>query len=375
MATLRLEPPWRETSGHEGEALACSYTPDHTYLLSAGWDGTLRIWEPASGNCAAVLSISNKPLSACAASPDGKLWLAGSMDGLLATWDADARTQKSLFLAHTRPISSLVFSPDGTQMASTSWDRHVNLWQVDSKLEGRTLGSHSDIAAGCCFAPDGKRLLSWSYDGTFCVWDVAQQRQLCQTPAHDDRVTAGAISPDGQWFVSGARNGEFKLWDMKHGQAINAVPLAAEICGCFFLLDGIRVAVVSTAGHVTLHAVPSLGIEDEVATGLVVQAAALSSSGAQLALGGSDGRVYFLAVDGFDSDPLAVTATQSIRMTATLFDRLLGRSRPTFIYQGTCPACRAVFELAKQETTTFCPSCRRTLRICAITEAVEPVLR
>src|SRR5581483_12291532 len=73
--TLRLTPA-PESEKHEGEVFSCCYTPDGAFVLSAGWDGHLRLWEVSSGAHLTALKVGNKPLSACAVSPDGKRWVA-----------------------------------------------------------------------------------------------------------------------------------------------------------------------------------------------------------------------------------------------------------------------------------------------------------
>ncbi len=90
-----------------------------------------------------------------------------------------------------------------------------------------------------------------------------------------------------------------------------------------------------------------------------------------IALGCGDGRVSLVAVEGFDSAPLAVTAKRSFRDGAGVFRRLLGGSRPTPVYLCTCPACRQSFELpgTAPEQPTPCPGCRRRVRACLVTQA------
>jgi WD40 repeat protein len=352
--------------------LACAFSPDGIGALSVGWDGTMRLWDATRGLAHEEYPVSNKPLSACAVSPDGRSWLVANMEGMLAHWDAPTRQQTSVFLAHTRPVSALVFAPDGQLLASASWDRHVTLWNPD-KFEGRSLGSHDDIVSGCRFTPDGKRLVSWSYDSTAAIWDVAQKRLVARLTGHDDRITAGGVSPDGNWLLTGARNGELRLWELQHGQPINSVPLPAEVRACLFLLDAESVVVVDANGRLTLHQVPSLQVIDELGTFFSVQAATRSPSGGQIALACTDGQVRFVALDGFDNSPLAVTATQSMRTSATVFQRLFGRRRVHAIYNCVCPACRTPFEVALRDGNRAhpCPRCRRSVRICAVTETAE----
>ena len=103
VASLRLI-SGPETGKHDGEVLACAYTPDGSFVLSAGWDGHLRLWEASSGARLTALRVGPKPVSACAVSTDGKRWLSGSMEGMVATWDAHSHQMLGLSVVHTRPV-------------------------------------------------------------------------------------------------------------------------------------------------------------------------------------------------------------------------------------------------------------------------------
>src|SRR5215813_3537875 len=119
VATLLLRDSLN-TEKHKGEILNCAWTPDGGSVLTAGWDGQLRLWEATTGNAVAALQAGSKPLSACAVSPDGRHWVSGSMEGLLTWWETHSRALKSQIVRHTRPISSVRFSPDQKLLATTS---------------------------------------------------------------------------------------------------------------------------------------------------------------------------------------------------------------------------------------------------------------
>jgi WD40 repeat protein len=348
----------------------CAYALDSALLLSAGWDGCLRLWDATQGTQVSEIRASSKPLSSCGIAPDGKRWLAGSMEGMLSYWDPLTQRQGMVFLAHTRPVSSIVFSPDGSVLATSSWDRQVTLWNPKREREGRTLLGHNDIVAGCRFTPDGKHLLSWSYDGSLRLWEVARARQVNEFLGHTDRVTAGAVSRDGRWVVSGTRDRVVRLWDLNTASEVRSVLVGAEVRGCFFLIDAESLVVVDANGRLTLHTLPDLELTSELVTRFPVQCGEVAPSGAQLALGCGDGHVYFIAVDGLESVPLAVTATKTSRTTASMFQRLFGRSRVTQAYQCTCPACRQSFDLpGVPKEAAACPNCRRPIRVCAVAQA------
>jgi WD40 repeat protein len=343
----------------------CAFTHDGSYVLSGGWDGYLRLWDSTSGTQAAAFRASHKPISACASSPDAKHLVSGCLEGFVSFWDTGSHKPASKILAHARPISAIAYARHAGLLATASWDKSLALWDPSGDRDRQSLSGHADIVAGCRFTLDGTALLSWSHDGTIALWQVAPAQRLARFRAHDDRVTAGAVSLDGARIASGSRDQSLKLWDFETRQELASYSLAAEVKACCFLLDGESLVAIDGCGRATLHSLPNLELQADLATNLPVQCAELAASGSRIALGCGDGQVRVLAIDGFDSVPLLVSATQTSKRTATRLQRLFGRHRLTNAYECTCPVCRHAIELSGSHTgrPLPCPGCRRQLRI------------
>jgi WD domain, G-beta repeat len=364
VGTLRLLETAPASERHSGEVYSCAYTPDGAFVLSGGWDGVLRLWDANSFSTLTALSASPKPLSCCTASPNGQQWLSGSMEGLLSIWDCVSHQVLQSFVAHTRPISSICFSPDGQSFATTSWDRQISLRKVGKEREGRTLGAHQDIVTGCRFTIGGKQLVSWSHDSTIKVWDLQTLRDIVTFNGHSDRVTTLALSPDGRWALSGSRDTTLRLWDLDEHSEVATVKLGADVRVCFFLLDGVSVVVADGVGRLFLMSTPTFEVQAQIQTPFKVMCGDLASSGAQLALGGEDGLVHFIAIEGFDDSSLVVNATWSIKQRSNLIDRFFGKTRFLRTWTWMCPVCRHSAESNIVPTQLVaCPSCRRHLRV------------
>jgi WD40 repeat protein len=374
MAALRTLDAEPRPARKGADLYACAYTSDGAYVLSAGWDGFLRLWEAPSGVEVSALQVGGKPLSCCAISPDGRQWLAASIDGVLSVHDAATMELVARSAAHTRPISSIHYAPDGAHLATASWDRQVVMRKVGKEREPRIMTGHKDIVAGCRFTGDGARLLSWSYDGTLRLWDATTGREAQVLRGHDDRVTAAGPSPDGRWAVSGGRDGAVHLWDLSTGASVCSIHLNAELRGCLFLLDGASIVAVDAAGGVVLLCTPDLESCSQVQTRWKPQSADLSPSGKELALGCEDGLIHFVGVEGVDESPLIVTAGRRPRPARGVFGRLLGKPRVTYIYEYTCPVCRRPGEAAALPAQPFpCGGCRRTLRMSAQVRQLQEI--
>lgn len=363
MGTLRLLVPTSPTERHEGEVYSCAFTPDGAHVVSSGWDGHLRLWEVGEGTARLSVPASPKPLSACCPTPDGQQWLAGSMEGLLTVIDGATQQILQSFVAHTRPISCIAFSPDGQQLVTASWDRQVTVRQVGKEREGRNFGGHYDIVAGCRFTCDGKGLVSWSYDGTIKLWDLELGREAATLSGHADRVVTLALSPEGRYALSGGRDGTVRLWDLDGQAEVATVNLGVEVRACFFLLDGESVVVADASGRLFLMTTPSFEVQAQVQAPFKAMCGDLSPNGAQLALGGEDGVVHFLAVEGLEEASLVVTPKESVKEESSFLGRVFGRPSVRRTLSYTCPACRRAVEAAALPPQTHCPFCRRRLRV------------
>jgi WD40 repeat protein len=348
---------------HEGEVFACAYSPDGAFVLSGGWDGQLRLWDSTSGASTVTFQASPRPLSACAFSPDGQRWLSGTMEGLLHVWDPVSHHGILGFLAHTRPISGITYSPDAQFLATCSWDRHIILRRTGKERDGRSLSGHLDIVAGCRFTLDGKYLLSWSHDRTLRLWDLDLGKDVHTFSGHTDRITCGSLSPDGRWAVSGSRDQTVRLWDLERRLEIATVNVGAEVRAVLFLLDAESVIVVDAAGRIFLMGIPDFEVQDQLQTGLKFLCADLAPSGLQLALGGEDGRVHRLGLEGRENTSVVVTATQTVKPASGL-GRFLGGNKLTRSYRYICPVCRLATEASKLPAQpVVCSGCRQSLRI------------
>ncbi len=103
-------------------------TTDGTWLASASGDGTVRIWDPATGQQRATLTGHTGWVTAVAIAPDGTWLASGTGDGTVRIWDPVTGQQRTTLTGHTGTVTAVAIAPDGTWLASASRDETVRIW-------------------------------------------------------------------------------------------------------------------------------------------------------------------------------------------------------------------------------------------------------
>lgn len=111
---VSASPRIRVQGGHGVAVHELGFSKDGKFLISAGGDGTVRLWSAPGG--AAVKSFSvGSVVYAAAISSDGKRVATGSFDGLVRLWDVDSGRQLVTLLSlpsEDKPLW-LTLTPDG----------------------------------------------------------------------------------------------------------------------------------------------------------------------------------------------------------------------------------------------------------------------
>jgi WD40 repeat protein len=207
-----------EAGGHTSFINRVLFTPDGKYLLSAGSDHTIRVWDLGTGQTVRVLRVPGSPSNLYPAlSPDGQTLAVNARYAtdpksvkhivyLLAL--ADGRIERVL-QGHTGEVRALCFSADGKRLASAAADRTIRIWDP-SKTEAVQLIQAEWAATALAFSPDGARLAEARPDNTAVVRDLADGQVIelkgAKVPARlmGPRV---AWSPDGKTLATASEEG------------------------------------------------------------------------------------------------------------------------------------------------------------------------
>jgi WD40 repeat protein len=166
----------RRLQGHTGDCLSLNFSQDGTLLASGSRDGTAIIW--STGTWKALHTLQNADhgsryvrygpgmVEDVAFSPDGKSLALASREGSVQLWDVASGKLLDTLKRHSGAVDAVVFSPDGRTLASGSSDQTVRLWNVETRRELMQLGPGGiqlHHVSSLVFSPSGQHLLA---DGT-----------------------------------------------------------------------------------------------------------------------------------------------------------------------------------------------------------------
>lgn len=178
-------------TGHTGPVCQLTFQANGGVLVSASWDGTVKLWELYKGNVPSE-SLQHSTDVVCVASrPDGKEICSGTIGGRLTFWDVEK--------------AKLKFEIDGRR--DIAGGRKLNdRRSADNNAASRYFTS-------ICYSADGSCILAGGNSKYVCIYEVSQQMLLKKFQITCNRNLDGVLDEVSAIGSSGLCNKVFRYDD------------------------------------------------------------------------------------------------------------------------------------------------------------------
>jgi WD40 repeat protein len=327
-----------ELKGIENQLSKCSFSPDCRRVVSLytclRWsnggtveslfgekqeNNTIRIWDSENGRKIATFKGRDNLIAYYVFSPDGRLVALYSDDKVIKIWNTKINNWISATLTgHIDNINSISFSPDGNRLLSCSNDKTLKIWDVNTGNCIKDLSGHQASVNTCAYSPDGRLIVSGSTDGILKIWNAKLGWEITTINGHKSQVNYCAFLPDGRRIVSASYDGILKIWDVESGNQISSIAKAGFECA--FTSDGSQIVSIDS-GVLKVFNTESGQIQSVFFCENEVTSFAVSPCSPTIACGDSQGNIYFVELEGYETIHITLPIVTPFRHASGLFAR------------------------------------------------------
>jgi WD40 repeat protein len=206
------------TMSHGDTVYGALFSPDGSQIVTAGGDGTVRIWSAATGAPLRELRYQRSGSTRWryyAVAMSSHFIAAIDVTGkTVHVWDAETGAQIAELSNDASEMALLAFSSEGRWLASSGRDEvrvfDTSTWRRAVTITGPRVRCLS-------FDPRGPRLVVGTNDGVASIWEIPTGMRVRSLRDAGASVDAVAFSRDGVLVATASRDGMEQVWDAASG--------------------------------------------------------------------------------------------------------------------------------------------------------------
>jgi WD40 repeat protein len=213
---------------------------------SPGW---LIGWNTAQNITQSVAFAGSAPLAALSLTSD-RVVTAGEPSASTLTLFDQANGKRDILTAHTEPIAGVAFSSDGTWLASTSSNGEVVLWRATGSPVSSVPLVAGDRVAGLAFVTDRELAV---VEPERITWQDRASSEPVGRPL-SQTVTSVAANHAHDLLALGDTDGRIEVWSMTRREPIDdfVVGYLAPLSQLSFSAGGRWLAGLDASGHLSV---------------------------------------------------------------------------------------------------------------------------
>src|SRR5213080_4004302 len=197
---------------------------------------------------------------------------------------------------HGGPVRALAISADGQSAISGSFDSTAIRWSLTRHAAEQVLRFHYDAVNAVALLGE-RRAATAGPDGRIAIWTFGKAEPDVVFEGHTAPIVALAASPDGATLASASWDHTVRLWPLAGGAPRVLDEHTQNVNGVAFTTDGRALVSVSYDLSVRIWPLSDAQTPTVVPMPTPLNAVAAGMDG-EIAVGGADGKVYFLTAGG-----------------------------------------------------------------------------
>ena len=255
--------------GHKLSTTALALCGSVAYTASK--DGSILRWTIPEGKKTKLVfpsddevlqkSESQRAILALATSSNGEFLVSAGRDKLVRVWDTSSNSLAESFSGHRDAVSCLTFRKNSLMLFSGSYDRTIKHWNLKEMGYVETLFGHQNEINGIS-SLRAERVASCGADSSVRLWKIPEETQLVFHGNQGSSIDTITMVNE-QYYVTGADDGSLVLWFSGRKKPVYTVPKAHGpsnwISSTAMLDDSDLLATGSCDGYIRLWKVDLQG--------------------------------------------------------------------------------------------------------------------
>lgn len=212
-------PMYPAGAAHRDFVHALAFSPDGQLLASSGYR-EIKLWE-RQRNVQLQKLAADAAVTALAVSADGTQGATGLANGTVILWNLATGARGAVLSGHTAAVNGLAFNADGSLLVSGSEDASVSTWKTTDGQAAASLTTPAPVRALVLNA-DGSQVVTGHADNLIRVWTLPQPETAAvpvrEIPGHGGPVNALALLGATNEVLSGSDDASIRIWKLDTGE-------------------------------------------------------------------------------------------------------------------------------------------------------------
>lgn len=217
---------FRVLIGHTGSVTSVGFDPDNEYFATGASDGTIKIWNLASGRLQLTLTGHIMAVRGIVISDRHPYMFSCSEDKTVKCWDLEKNKVVRDYHGHLSSVYTVDIHPTLDLIVTGSRDSSVKVWDIRTRTPIYTLTGHKNTVSKVHCRSTDPQIISSSMDSTVRTWDLVAGKCDKVLTYHSKSVRTFCVDESRKQFISGSADGlkKFQLPSCNYLQNLESLP-------------------------------------------------------------------------------------------------------------------------------------------------------